>query len=54
MERTGVKVIGFLNRLGLLKSLKPMSTDYLAKFMLESAKSTGPGMHIYETKDIVV
>ena len=38
MEKMGVKVIGFFNRLGLMKSLKPMSTDALAKKMLDAVK----------------
>ena len=38
MEKMGVKVIGFFNRLGLMKSLKPMSTDALAKKMLDDVK----------------
>lgn len=36
MEKVSVKVIGFFNRLGLLKSIKPMSTETLAKEMLKS------------------
>ena len=38
MEKIGVKVIGFFNRLGLMKSLKPMSTDALAKKMLDDVR----------------
>ena len=38
MEKMGVKVIGFFNRLGLMKSLRPMSTDVLAKKMLDAVK----------------
>ena len=38
MEKMGVKVIGFFNRLGLMKSLKPMATDVLAKKMLDAVK----------------
>ena len=38
MEKMGVKVIGFFNRLGLMKSLKPMSTDALAKKMLDDVR----------------
>ena len=38
MEKMGVKVIGFFNRLVLMKSLKPMSTDVLAKKMLDAVK----------------
>ena len=38
MERVGVRVIRFLNRLGLLRSMRPLSTDQLAKAMLRAAK----------------
>ncbi|HLW09389.1 MAG TPA: hypothetical protein VKX35_03250, partial [Fermentimonas sp.] len=38
MEKMGVKVIGFFNRLGLMKSLKPMATDVLAKKMMDAVK----------------
>ena len=38
MEKMGVKVISFFNRLGLMKSLKPMSTDALAKKMLDDVR----------------
>lgn len=38
MENVGVKVISFFNRLGMLKSLTPMSTDVLAKKMLDDVK----------------
>ena len=39
MEKAGVKVISFFNRLGLIKSLKPMSTETLAKEMLAAVKN---------------
>ncbi|MBF6597966.1 MAG: NAD(P)H-binding protein [Fermentimonas sp.] len=38
MEKMGVKVINFFNRLGLLKSMKTMSTYTLAKDMLDAVK----------------
>lgn len=38
MEKMGVKVINFFNRLGLLKSMKPMFTYTLAKDMLDAVK----------------
>ena len=38
MEKMGVNVINFFNRLGLLKSMKPMSTYTLAKDMLDAVK----------------
>ena len=52
MERVGVKVIGFLNRLGLLKSMGPMPTERLAEAMLYAAKSFRRGEHILEPVDI--
>ena len=39
MEKAGVKVISFFNRLGLINSLKPMSTETLAKEMLAAVKN---------------
>lgn len=38
MEKVSVKVIGFFNRLGLMRSLKPMTTETLAKQMLDSLR----------------
>lgn len=38
MEKLGVKIIKFFNKLGLLKSLKPMSTEVLARDMLKAVK----------------
>jgi uncharacterized protein YbjT (DUF2867 family) len=52
MERVGVKLIGFLNRLGLLKSMRPMPTERLAQAMLYAAKSFRRGEHILEPVDI--
>ncbi|HOO94540.1 MAG TPA: NAD(P)H-binding protein [Proteiniphilum sp.] len=52
MERVGVKLIGFLNRLGLLKSMRPIPTERLAQAMLYAAKSFRRGEHILEPVDI--
>ncbi len=52
MERVGVKLIGFLNRLGLLKSMRPIPTERLAEAMLYAAKSFRRGEHILEPVDI--
>lgn len=38
MEKASVKVIEFFNRLGLMKSLKPMSTETLSREMLGAVK----------------
>ena len=40
MEKMGVNVINFFNRLGLLKSMRPMSTYTLAKDMLDAVKES--------------
>jgi len=52
MERVGVKVIGFFNRLGLLRSMRPMPTDQLAKAIHLAAKSDKSGEQLLEPKDI--
>ncbi len=52
MERVGVKLIGFLNRLGFLKSMRPIPTERLAQAMLYAAKSFRRGEHILEPVDI--
>lgn len=38
MEKTGVKIISFFNKLGLLKSMRPMKTSTLAEEMLKAVK----------------
>ncbi len=52
MERVGVRVLRFLNRLGLLRSMQPMPTDLLAEAMLHAAGSSGKGEHYLEPQDI--
>lgn len=52
MERVGVKLIGFLNRQGLLKSMGPMPTERLAQAMLYAAKSDISGYKLLETPAI--
>ncbi len=39
MEKIGVEVINFFNRMGLMKSIRPMSTEKLAMLMLDAAKN---------------
>ena len=39
MEKMGVKIISLFNRFGMLKSMKPMSTDTLALEMLRAVKN---------------
>ena len=48
MERAGVAMIQFFNKLGLFKSMRPMSTNYLADSMLRHAKSAKKGTAILE------
>jgi|SRR5690554_1163669 len=52
MERVGVRVLRFLNRLGLFRSMQPMPTDLLAEAMLHAAGSSGKGEHYLEPQDI--
>ena len=52
MELVGIKVLRFLNRLGLFPSMQPMPTDLLAKAMLRAAKSSGNSDHLLEPQDI--
>lgn len=52
MERVGVKVIGFLNRLGLMQSMHPLPTEQLAKAMLHAAKSIREGQQMLQPVDI--
>lgn len=52
MERVGVKLIGFLNRMGLLKSMRPLPTERLAQAMLCAAKSIREGELLLQPLDI--
>jgi uncharacterized protein YbjT (DUF2867 family) len=45
MEVIGVKVINFLNTLGMLRSQKPLHTKLLAQAMIKSAKVLKEGEH---------
>ena len=45
-EVTGLKVIQFLNHLGLFQSQKPMPTEILAKALVNSARMKESGIHI--------
>jgi uncharacterized protein YbjT (DUF2867 family) len=53
MEVIGVKVLRFFNKLGLLKSQKPMKTTVLAKAMVHSVTVLEPGEHVLESQDIL-
>lgn len=51
-ETLAVKVIRFLNKLGLLKKIQPMPTDILAHIMIHHALTHHHGTKILENKDI--
>ena len=52
-EKTGLKFINRINRLGLLKSLKPIHVNYLAKKMIAEAQLKKLNrITIYKPKDI--
>ena len=53
MEVVGVKVIRFMNKLGLLQTQKPMTPATLAKAMVTSVTALKPGMHSLENKAIL-
>lgn len=52
LEKVSVKMISFLNRLGLLKSFKPLKTRLLAEAMLRGAKTADPGEYTIANTDI--
>jgi len=51
-ELVSIKVIKFLNRIGLFKSQKPVPTGVLAKAMINKALSKEVGQHELTTHDI--
>jgi uncharacterized protein YbjT (DUF2867 family) len=51
-EVTGLKVIRFLNSLGLFKSQAPLPTEVLAQAMINSAKGNKTGFQSLEGKEI--
>ncbi len=52
MEVIGVKVLHFFNKLGILKSQKPMTTTLLAKAMIKSVTTLENGQHTIEGQSI--
>lgn len=52
LENLSVKVLQFLNRLGLLKSQQPLPTFRLAQAMLLAAQKNLPGNHFVEATEI--
>ncbi|NEU09705.1 NAD(P)H-binding protein [Flavihumibacter sp. R14] len=51
-EMMGLKVIRFLNKLGLLKSQTPLPTEVLAQAMINSAKREESGVHALQGQEI--
>lgn len=52
-ETASVAFLKGLNRIGLLRSLRPMDTEELAAAMIGLAKGGGEGTHIIESQDIL-
>lgn len=51
-ERAGLKLINVLNKVGLLRSQRPLPTDELARVMIRQAKEKPPGTHVLSGKDV--
>ena len=51
-ENIGMKVINFLNKIGLFKRYKPMPTSVLAEKMIKAAKDTKQGTHTFTLNKI--
>ncbi len=51
-ERLGVSLISFLNKLGILKNLKPLSVKDLAKVMLMKLKNANSGIEVFNPQQI--
>src|SRR5699024_2165941 len=51
-ERLGVKMLSFLNKFGMLKSLKPLSVEDLAKAMLIKLKIANSGIEVFNPQQI--
>lgn len=52
-EKQGARIIGFFNRMGLLKSQKPLSTRRLAEAMIYSAKAFTAGEYLIKGQQIL-
>ena len=52
-EKVGVAILKGLNRIGLLRSLRPMDTEDLAAAMVRLAKVGGDGVRIINSQDIL-
>lgn len=51
-ERMSVKLLQALNKIGLLRSIRPMPTSHLAHAMIVMAKEQKEGTYILEPKDL--
>ncbi|MFC4355034.1 NAD(P)H-binding protein [Chryseomicrobium palamuruense] len=51
-EKVGLKVITVLNKVGLLKSQRPLPTRELAQVMIRQAKEKPPGTHVLSGKNV--
>lgn len=51
-EVAGLKLIKFLNRLGLFRSQKPLPTELLAQAMVTAVKTAGDGVAAFKAQDI--
>ena len=51
-EVIGLKVIRFVNRLGLFCSQRPMPTEVLAQALINAAKLNEDGIHVYPAEKI--
>ncbi len=51
-EISGVKVLTFLNKLGIFRSLAPLSTEVLAQAMINAAKTNKTGIFTYKREQI--
>lgn len=51
-EVTGIRVIRFLNRFGILRSQKPLPTEILARAMINTAKTNAAGVAKFKGAEI--
>lgn len=51
-EILGVKILSFLNSVGILKSQKPLSTKDLARAMVNACKEKSSGISVFEGQNI--
>ena len=54
VEKRTIKFLNFLNKFGLLKSLKPLHVKYLAQIIVENSfKDKDAKLQIYTSKELV-